>query len=557
MREPERSKARRELTGGSVLDNLTRRRFMGLLGGAGGVVVSSGGLISLLEACSSGSSSSTSNANQKLTMAVFQEPDTLDPSASGLITVGTISQCVFDHLIWKLPNQSSFLPGLASSWQVSSDATSYTFKLRQDVKFHDGTSLDANAVKFTFDHIVDPSTKSKSAAGALGPYKETQVVDKYTAKVVFSQPNAAFMNEVAGFSIVSPAAVQKFGADFARNPVGTGPFKFKEYVVGQHVTVVRNPDYNWGPSPLRTGPPSLSEITFRILADPGTRFNALQTGEIQFAPNLNPQDIAKVKGDSRYRVYQVTSTGMPWNIMVNAQKAPTDDLAVRQALQYATDQGSIIKTLFFGLHQAADSVFTPLTPGYDKATQAIYSYNPAKAGQLLDQAGWTKGSNGMRQKNGQPLSLKFINISGFGFDGISQLMQSQFKDVGIAVDISDQSFPAVGDAYNRGDQHLADFFYYDVDPYFLRAIFGSDQIAHGFNWEHYSNPSLDTLVDKANSTADASQRTALYKQAGQTVMEAAVIIPIYNSDGLFVGTSSLKGVQFTVNAFPLFHNASM
>ena len=209
------------------------------------------------------------------------------------------------------------------------------------------------------------------------------------------------------------------------------------------------------------------------------------------------------------------------------------------------------------MHQAADSVFTPITPGYDRATQAIYSYNPTKAGQLLDQAGWTKGANGMRQKNGQALNLKFINISGFGFDGISQLMQSQFKDAGIAVDISDQSFPAVGDAYNRGDHHLADFFYYDVDPYFVRAIFGADQIAHGFNWEHYSNPALDALADKANATADATQRNALYRQAGQMVMEAAVIIPIYNSDGLFVGTSALKGIQFTVNAFPLFHNASM
>lgn len=531
---------------------------MGLLGGAGGVVITSGGLVTLLDACSSGSNATTTpSGNQKLTMAVFQEPDTLDPSASGLITVGTISGCIFDRLIWRLPNQSGFLPGLATSWQVSPDATAYTFKLRQDVKFHDGTHFDANAVKFTFDHIVDPATKSKSAAAAMGPYKETQVPDTYTAKVVFSQPNAAFMNEVAGFSMVSPAAVQKYGAGFAQNPVGSGPFKFKEYVVGQRVTVERNPDYNWGPPALRTGPPLLTEITFRILSDPGTRFNALQTGEIQFAPNLNPQDIANAKNSSQFKVYQVASTGMPWNIMVNAQKSPTDDLSVRQALQYATDQSAIIKTLYFGLHEAADSVFTPITPGYDKATQAIYSHNPTKAGQLLDQAGWTKGSDGMRQKNGQALNLKFINIAGFGFDGISQLMQSQFKDVGIAVDISDQSFPAVGDAYNRGDHHLADFFYYDVDPYFLRAIFGSDQIAHGFNWEHYSNPTLDALVDKANGTADATQRAALYQQAGQTVMQAAVIIPIYNSDGLFVGTSSLKGVQYTVNAFPLFHNASM
>jgi peptide/nickel transport system substrate-binding protein len=248
---------------------------------------------------------------------------------------------------------------------------------------------------------------------------------------------------------------------------------------------------------------------------------------------------------------------MPWNIMINATKAPTNDVLVRQALEYATDQATIIKTLYFGLYTAADSVYTPLTPGYDPATQAIYKYDTAKAGQLLDQAGWMKGSDGMRQKNGQAMKLSFINISGFGFDGISQLMQSQFKDVGIAVDITDQSFPAVGDAYNRGDHNLADFFYYDVDPYFTRALFGGDQIAHGFNWEHYDNPALTALIDKANATADNAQRTALYKQIGQTIMQAAVIIPIYNSSGLFVGSSSLKGLAFTVNAFVLFHAASM
>ena len=533
---------------------------MGLMGTAGVMAAGGGGLAALLEACSSGTTSSnTTSSLQPMTMAVFQEPDTLDPAASGLITVGTISRCVFDSLIWSLPKGASnaFYPALASSWEVSSDATSYTFHLRQDVKFHDGTAFDANAVKVTFDHIVDPNTKSKGSAAALGPYKGTQVVDSHTAKVMFSAPNAAFMNVVAGFSMLSPAALQKYGADFAKNPVGTGPFKFKEYVVGQHVTVERNPDYNWGPAPIRTGPPLLSQITFRILSDPGARFNALQTGEIHFAPNLNPQDVASVRSNSQYRVFQVASTGMPWNIMINAQRPPTDDINVRKALLYATDQQAIIKTLFFGLHTAADEIFTPITPGYDPSLKGMYAHDPNKAGQLLDQAGWTKGSNGMRQKNGQPMKLSFINISGFGFDDISQLMQSQFRDVGIQVDISDQSFPAVGDAYNRGDHNLADFFYYDVDPYFVRAIFGADQIAHGFNWEHYANPDLDALVDRANATSDAAARTRLYQQANKTIMNAAVIIPIYNSDGLFVGTSKLKGVQFTVNASPLFHGASM
>ncbi|HXI97194.1 MAG TPA: ABC transporter substrate-binding protein [Candidatus Acidoferrum sp.] len=540
------------------LTHFSRRRFMKLAGTVGGLAVGGSTLAWLIEACG-GSSTAATNTNATLTMAVFQEPDTLDPSASGLITVGAISGCIFDHLIWDLPGHGSspFYAGLASSWEATPDATSYTFHLRKDVKFHDGTPFNAQAVKFTFDHIVDPNTKSKSAAGALGPYQDTTVVDDYTVKINFKSPNAAFMNEVATFSIVSPAAVQKFGADFGHNPVGTGPFKFKEYVVGQHVTVERNPDYNWGPQPLRTGPPQIKEIVFRILADPGARFNALQTGEINLAPNINPQDIQSIKSDPKFKVYNVDSTGMPWDIMVNAQKAPTNDPLVRQALEFATDQATIIKTLYFGLYKAADSVYTPITPGYDQATQAIYKYDKDKAGQLLDQAGWTKGSDGMRQKGGQKMKLSFINISGFGFDGISQLMQSQFKDVGIQVDISDQSFPAVADAYNRGDQHLADFFYYDVDPYFTRALFGGDQIAHGFNWEHYDNPDLTAQIDKANATADNNQRAELYKQVGKTIMEAAVIIPIYNSSGLFVGTSSIQGLAFTVNAFPLFHAVSM
>ena len=539
---------------------LTRRRFIQVAGATGGMVVGGVGLAAFLDACSTSSTTtSTTKTNAKLTMAVFQEPDTLDPSASGLITVGAISNCIFDPLIRNLPGHGSktFYGALASSWDVAADATSYTFHLRKDAKFHDGTPVNAAAVKFTFDHIVDPATKSKSSASAIGPYQETQVVDEFTAKIIFKSGNASFMNVVAGISIISPAAVKKFGDQFGHNPVGSGPFKFQDYVVGQHVTVVRNEDYKWGSEALQAGPPNLAQITFRILADPGARFNALQTGEIQFAPNLNPQDIQTIKDDAKYKVYNIASTGMPWNIMVNAQKAPTDDPLVRQALEYATDQAAIIKTLYFGLYSVANSVYTPNTPGYDPATQAIYKHDATKAGQLLDQAGWTKGSDGMRQKGGQKMNLKFINISGFGFDGISQLMQSQFKDVGIAVDISDQSFPAVGDAYNRGDHHLADFFYYDVDPYFTRALFACDQIAGGFNWEHYCNPDLTAQIEKANATADNSQRTDLYKQIGKTIMEAAVIIPIYNSSGLFAATSQLKGMNFTVNAFPLFHTASM
>jgi peptide/nickel transport system substrate-binding protein len=241
--------------------------------------------------------------------------------------------------------------------------------------------------------------------------------------------------------------------------------------------------------------------------------------------------------------------------MVNAQKAPTNDVLVRQALEYATNQAAIVKTLFFGLYEPATSIFTKITPGYDPA-QHLYTYDPVKAGRLLDQAGWVKGSGGMRAKGGTPLKLSFINISGFGFDNISQIMQAQFQQIGINTTISDQSFPAVAATYNHGDQNLADFFYYDVSPYFVRAIFGANEIATGFNWEHYANPSLDKMVDQANAVVDDAKRYAVYRQIGKTLMEAAVIIPIYDQRGVYVGPSSLSGMVFTPNAIPLFHAAT-
>ncbi|MGZ6379107.1 MAG: ABC transporter substrate-binding protein, partial [Candidatus Limnocylindrales bacterium] len=202
--DPDLTRLLRAVADDAKLNPVSRRRFLKAAGALGGVALSGSALAAFLEACASSSSGgSSSNTNATVTMAVFQEPDTLDPSASGLITVGTISHCIFDTLIWDLPGHGDnpFYAGLATSWEASPDATSYTFKLRKDVKFHDGTPFNAQAVKFTFDHIVDPNTKSKSAAGALGPYQETQVVDDYTVKVIFKSANAAFMNEVATFAM--------------------------------------------------------------------------------------------------------------------------------------------------------------------------------------------------------------------------------------------------------------------------------------------------------------------------------------------------------------------
>jgi peptide/nickel transport system substrate-binding protein len=536
---------------GSGSPLLHRRAFLGGAAGLGAV-----GLLGGLAACSESSSPSGSGSakgTKTLSVGVFQNPDSLDPGQTGLVTVSQVLYAVFDTLMWKFPDDPAYHPGLATSYTVSPDAKTYTFKLRQDVKFHDGTPFNAAAVKATFDHIADPKTKSLSAVGALGPYQATKVVDQYTVQVIFSKANAAFVNEMTQptMAISSPAALKKYGSGYDTHPVGTGPFIFKSFVENDHVTVVRNPHYNWGPAPLGSGPAKLDQIIFRILPDPSSQANALTTNEIQIAQNLNPGDVTSAVSAGKKKLTALSS-GMPYCIMINAQKPPTDELAVRQAIEYATDAKSIISTLFKGLYSTADSVLTPVTPGYNK-DQALYSFNQAKAVQLLDGAGWKKGSGGVRSRGGKPLALEFINIANFGFDGISQLMQAQLASVGFKVTITDQAFPAVGTTYNQGKHNLADWFYYDVDPYLFNSVFNSSQIKAGFNWEHYANPAVDSAIVAANEEVSLASRTAKYEAIALTLAQSATIVPIYNLESIVMTQPTVTGIKFSTTGQPLFH----
>ncbi len=255
-----------------------------------------------LSACAEGSGTPTSNAASTLTVGLSANPDTLDPGATGLASSLNVTSQIFDTLIYRFPGSSDWEAGLASSYSVNSDATAYTFTLKKGVAFQDGTPFTADAVKATFDHVVAPATHSLIGASALGPYKDTVVVDKYTARVEFKSSYPSF-NEIASEStlgIDSPTALKKWGADYGTHPVGTGPFKLASFVKNSSIGLKRNPKYTWGPKTLGSKPASLSSLTFKVLTDPSTQDNALTTGEIQVASNLTSQDAiaAQKKGFS-------------------------------------------------------------------------------------------------------------------------------------------------------------------------------------------------------------------------------------------------------------------
>jgi peptide/nickel transport system substrate-binding protein len=543
-------------------DAITNRRK--LIGGATGAAIGMG-LGGKALAAPSGTTTALTASKQdskSFTFAIWQSPDNLDPAATGLIAAGYILSQMYEPLIWHRPGvsaDSDFFPGLATSWEINDNATEYTFHLRQDVTFHDGTPLTADAIKVSYEHIMDPATKSLSAIAAIGPFDHVEVIDDYTAKIVFSEPNGAFLNTVADamFSPSSPTALASMGTEFGQHPVGTGPYMFKEWVINDHVTLVKNPAYAW-PSPAFTnqGGAYFDELVFRIIPDASTRVNALKTGEVDMAENLPPQDIQSFSGDSNFQVFNADVSGLPYSIMVNVATTPTDDLAVRQALQYAVSQEQIVEALYQGVYEPAHQIFLPPTLGYDASLDAMYSYDPDKANQILDEAGWVKNGD-VREKDGQQLKLNFVNIADFGFDDISLVIQAQLAEVGIQADISAEAFTAAAATYNAGMHNLADFFFYSVDPFFMRSLWFCDQIPTGFNWMHYCNEDFEALVKSGNATADPAERAGIYTQAARMVMEAATLIPIYQQRAVFAGKANIAGLSFSINGYPYFNDVTI
>jgi peptide/nickel transport system substrate-binding protein len=539
---------------------ISRRRLLGLGGGlAAGI-----GLAPMLTACGdSTSSAATPAGGGTLTMGINATPDTLDPGATGLALTLLISFALFDPLVYWLPDGkggSAFHPGLAESWTISPDASVYTFKLRKGVTFHDGTTFDAKAVKATYDHVVDPKTKSKSGLGALGPYKETKILDDYTVQIVFTAPNASFLHQQAAgnFGISSPTALAKYGpTGFGNNPVGTGPFTFQSYQAGSQLTLLKNPKYTWGPKALGEGPAKLDKLVFRIVTDDSGRYNALQSGQLQIAMNLPPNNISAAQKSGKFQQLLVPSIGTPLGMPINVTKPPTDDPLVRQAIMYAVDQDALVKDILYDVYKPAHNVLTPITPGFSEAASKTYSYDPDKAGKLLDQAGWTVGDGGTRTKNGKKLSLEIILFSGGGLELPTQFVVSELQKVGFSANTGVQPFATAQASFNSGAHNLGSFGYYGADPYLLNIWVNSNAIQSGFNWSHYANPAVDKLIATANATAADATRNGLYEQVGVKLMKDSMYLPLWDVAGAFTLSPKVQNLHQTLNGYLAFHSATL
>jgi peptide/nickel transport system substrate-binding protein len=493
-----------------------------------------------------------------LTYAVYREPDTLDPTASGLQPAQTIFFSIYDTLVAKAPD-NTFQPWLADSWQVAPDGKTYTFKLRKDVKFHDGTPFNAQAVKYTLDRLHDPNAKTRISGAAYDIYESTETPDDFTASIHLSRPWAPMLDGLSYlYRIVSPTAGQKWGQDLGLHPSGTGPFMFQEWVPNSRVSLVRNPDYNWGPAMFsHPGQAYLDGVTFQQIPEAGTRVAALEHNEAQVIEALPSADLERIKADNRYKVLVGPVQGRPYGFSINVRKPPTNDLAVRQAMEYGLNQEALVKTYFgpfqsLGAMTPAHNVLVPTTWGYDKKASEIYSFDPAKAVQLLEGAGWMPAPNGVRMKDGQPLEILLATWE----NGIVEIMQAQFREIGIDLKIQVLTPVATNEAARREQVHMSPLPSARAEPDVLITNHSRYQ-GNGNDFTYHSNKHLDDLLDAGASATNNDDRLKIYSEVQMIMMQDAMFLPVYHGDNVSASRAEVSGIQWDRGFFPLLHGVTM
>ncbi|MFQ5813893.1 MAG: ABC transporter substrate-binding protein [Anaerolineae bacterium] len=501
-------------------------------------------IVSVLALILTSCSSAPTARSGKLVYGLTLTPSGIDPHVNASSELGIPLTSVYDTLVWQ-DLDGEFVPGLAESWEVSDDGLVYTFHLRQDVKFHDGTPFNAQAVKFNLDRIVDPQTKSQKAVFMLGPYDRAEVVDDYIIKVYLKEPFAPLLDSLSQvyLGMASPAAVEKWGLDYQMHQVGTGPFTFKEYIPRDHLTLTRNPDYNWAPAIFgHQGPAYLEEIEFRFFVEPATRTLALEAGEAHVMGEIPPQDAQRLSDDPDFQLIPVALPGTPLQIFLNTERPPTDDLRVRQALLYAADREAIVTAIFKNLSPVAYGPLNAVTIGYDEGVTGLYNHDPELAKDLLKEAGWVdEDGDGVLEKDGQPLRVEAY-LMGWGFmPEVAQLLQAQFKAVGVEMRSQVVAYPAALEAAREGKHNLIPFTLSSSDPDILRTFFHSDG---GFNWAKVRDPRLDELLEEGARTLDPEKRKELYAEAQQIIMTEALIIPIRDYVNLNAARAQVKGLRY-------------
>jgi peptide/nickel transport system substrate-binding protein len=490
---------------------------------------------------------------QELVYGLTLVPSGIDPHIHASAELGIPLRSVYDTLVYREPQLLSFVPGLAESWTVSDDGLTYTFELRQDVTFHDGTPFNAEAVRANLERILNPDTGSQKAVFLLGPVTRVDVLSEYQVAIVLSSPYPPLLDSLSQpyLGMASPAALaENDNAIYQFHQVGTGPYRFVEYLPGDRLVLERNPDYAWGPEVLaNSGVPVVGRLVFRFFEDPAARALALESGEVHVMGELLPTDAQTLSEFADISIADVAVPGQPLQFMLNTARPPTNRQSVRQALLLATDRPTIVQTVFQGLSPVAEGPLSSSTLDYYPGLEGGYDYDPGQAQDILDEIELVDSDgDGWRDLEGEPVVI-IVVVPPWGLaPDVAQLLESQWETtLEFQVEIQQVAeYTMLRDVAASGEHNVISFNTFGLDPILLNGFY----VTGGFNnWSNVSDADLDALLLEAAVQNDPARRTALYARAQERIMEQSLVIPIREYVNLNGVSTDVSGLHFDVQGW--------
>ncbi len=489
-----------------------------------------------------------------LGLAIQDEPAGLDPGRILQLTSHQTMLYIFERLVY-IGEGAKPQPYLAESWRVEDGGKIITFRIRRGHRFHDGTPVDAAAVAFTFNRILNPATRSPNR-GALGPLRTVEVVDDATVRFVFDRPFAPILTNLAlaYMGIVSPTGVQRLGDGFLRNPVGSGPFKFERWVPGSEIHLVRNENYVPTRADVKIrGPVAVDRLVIRILPEEGSRLAALEAGAIHVG-DAPLEEVFRLQKDKRFTVVinkNVTNLSM---IEINPKLSPTNDIRVRKAIAHAVNVRDVMGAAYSGLAAPNWGIIPPAHLGHDPALgeKYGYKYDPAKVRTLLQEAGYTRNPSGVWEKDGKPLTLIFWTYSlPNGLKG-GTVIQSYLKRAGFDIRMEVFEVATVLARLPEGRHNINFMWWAWPDPIMLSLVFKCPGWKRG-----YCSPELDRILTRADEELDVEKRKAAIQEAAIFLLKDAGVVPLGYNFGVFLTRADTTGIRTDGAGFLVLEDAQI
>ncbi len=457
-----------------------------------------------------------------LTVALDGEIDTIDPHRSVTIVGFQVYTQIFEGLVTLNPTLDDVVPLLAESWEQPDDTT-YVFKLRQGVQFHNGKPFTAEDVIYSFNRIMDEEFGSPRRADFL-PVDTVEALDDYTVRFTLKQPFAPFLSKLETLRVVPNDP----SIDIAQNPIGTGPFQFVEWISGQRITLARNENY-W-----QEGLPYLDEVVFRPIPEPSTRVVELQTGGVELLNAVPLKDVATLEEDPNVQVFRVM--GVVRDHLGFNMENPIfkDNVNLRKAIAWAIDRETIARDIMFGLAKPAQVAIPTTHWAYNPAVEGAYGYDLEKARQFYEMA------------DPKPTTLE-VKVSPTYPDEIkmAELLQQSLAQIGIDLNIVQLEWSTwIQQVVSEGDYEMEIVLISggsDPDDFFYQW----HRTGEVFNIWRYSDPEMDRLLEEARATTDQAKRKELYYRIQEKLIEDVPLTHIVYRESVMAASADLQDFVMT------------